>query len=82
MSKIEKKLKQQSESNQENEFQVIVTGFIHPERAEKFGLKPFSGLDNIYSGSLTGANILELGDIETVESVEPDGTVEILDDSL
>lgn len=78
MDKIEKELKGQCQSDPNKEFKIIVTGSITPEEATKIGLDSIAGLDNIYSGSLTGEKILTIETLKTVNGIEPDRNVEIL----
>jgi hypothetical protein len=80
MSKIENNLKEQCKLEPESEFNLIITGFLESEKVKQLGLEPFSGLDNMYSGTLTGSKVLEVADIETVESVELDGVVGIFNE--
>ncbi len=82
MSKIEKNLKKQCQSEPEREFELIVTGSLDSKTAKQLGLEPLSGLDNIFSGTLTGSKVLEIADIETLESIEADGVVEIFNEDL
>ncbi|MCI0654556.1 MAG: hypothetical protein L0Y39_08785 [Methylococcaceae bacterium] len=80
MDKIKKNLKGQCQSDLKKEFKIIVTGSIKPEEATQIGLNPITGLDNIFSGSVTGEKIIAIEKLKTVDSIELDSNMEILQD--
>ncbi len=78
MDKIQISLKNQCVADPKRLLKVIVTGFIAPEKAMQMGLDSIEGLDNIYSGSLRGEAILAIEKLETIDSIELDSDMEIL----
>ena len=78
MDKIQQALKNQCLADPKKPVKVIVTGFVAPEKAMQIGLDSIEGLDNIYSGSLTGKDILAIEKLDTVNSIELDGEMNIL----
>jgi hypothetical protein len=78
MDKIQQSLKNQCLTDPKKAVKIIVTGFIAPEKVMQIGLDSIDGLDNIYSGSLTGEDILTLEKLEAVDSIELDSDMDIL----
>ncbi|OTE96652.1 hypothetical protein BCS42_12325 [Crenothrix sp. D3] len=78
MNKIQTALKNQCLADPKEPVSVIVTGFITPEKAKQIGLDSIAGLDNIYSGSLLGENILTIAELEAIDSIELDADVGML----
>lgn len=78
MDKIQESLKLQCLADLKSPIKVIVTGFVAPEKAMQMSLKPINGLDNIFSGSLTGEDILAIEQLETIERIEFDSDMGIL----
>jgi hypothetical protein len=78
MSKIQNALKDQCLANLQKTFKVIVTGAITPEQATQMGLHTIAGLNNIYSGSLSGEEVLALEQHQAVDSIEPNSEMNIL----
>lgn len=78
MDKIQTSLKDQCLADPQTPVKVIITGSIAPEKAMQMGLDSIAGLDNIYSGSLIGAAILAIEKLETIDSIELDSDMEIL----
>jgi hypothetical protein len=78
MNKIQHTLKDQCLANLQKPFKVIVTGAIASEQAAQMGLNAIAGLDNIYSGSLLGEDILALEQHQAIDSIEPDSEMSIL----
>ncbi len=78
MNKIQNTLKDQCLADLKKPFKIIVTGAIAPEQVAQMGLHATAGLDNIYSGSLLGEDILAIAGHEAVDSIESDGEMGIL----
>jgi hypothetical protein len=78
MSKIPTSLQQQCLANLQKPFNVIVTGTLASDEATQLGLASLTGLDNIYSGSLLGETILTMAQQKTIDSIELDGEMGIL----
>jgi hypothetical protein len=78
MNKITKALKNQCLADLQKPFEVIVTGSITPEQAMQMGLNTVAGLNNIYSGSLLGKDILAIEKHEAIDSIELNGQMNIL----
>jgi hypothetical protein len=80
MSKLPTALQQQCLASPQTPFKVIVIGTLASDEATQLGLASLTGLDNIYSGSLLGETILTMAQQETIDSIELDGEMGILQD--
>lgn len=78
MDKIAQSLKNQCLVELQKPFKIIVTGAIAPDEAQQMGLNSITGLDNLYSGSLRGEEVLALAQHKAIDSIELDSDMNIL----
>ncbi|MES2546618.1 MAG: hypothetical protein V4575_02860 [Pseudomonadota bacterium] len=78
MDKINNALKQKCLSHLSKPIQVVVVGLLTTEEVFNLGLTPINGLDNLYKGSLTGQQILNLEKLDAIKSIEFDINMHVL----
>ena len=77
MDKISADFREQI-TKQPKELYAVIVVTNSASAPKKSNLKEFAGLDNCFTGMLTGEKILELQKSKQVVSIEPDGEMSAL----